>query len=34
LVALAAAGSMVWFRRELRGEGIRLRFGSARIAVA
>lgn len=27
LVALAAAGSLVWFRRELRGAGIHLRFG-------
>jgi hypothetical protein len=29
LVALAAAVSLLWFRRELRGEGIRLRFGAA-----
>lgn len=29
LVALAAAVSLLWFRRELRGEGIRLRFGVA-----
>jgi hypothetical protein len=28
LVAVAAMGSMLWFRRELRGEGIRLRFGA------
>jgi len=27
LVAAAAAVSLLWFRRELRGEGIRLRFG-------
>ena len=29
LVALAAAVSLLWFRRELRGEGIRLHFGPA-----
>jgi hypothetical protein len=29
LVAVAAAVSLLWFRRELRGEGIRLRFGPA-----
>ncbi|MGH3823311.1 MAG: VC0807 family protein [Pseudonocardiaceae bacterium] len=29
LVGLAAAVSLLWFRRELRGEGIRLRFGVA-----
>ncbi|HEY3893820.1 MAG TPA: VC0807 family protein [Pseudonocardiaceae bacterium] len=29
LVAIAAAVSLLWFRRELRGEGIRLRFGAA-----
>ena len=29
LVGLAAAVSLLWFRRELRGEGIRLRFGTA-----
>jgi hypothetical protein len=29
LVALAATVSLLWFRRELRGEGIRLRFGAA-----
>ena len=29
LVALAAGVSLLWFRRELRGEGIRLRFGTA-----
>ncbi|GAA4839660.1 VC0807 family protein [Saccharopolyspora rosea] len=28
LVALAAVASLLWFRRELRGAGIRLRFGS------
>ncbi|MGI9000917.1 MAG: VC0807 family protein [Pseudonocardia sp.] len=28
LVAVAAGASLWWFRRELRGEGIRLRFGS------
>lgn len=33
VVALAAVGSFFWFRRELRGEGIRLRFG-ARKAMA
>jgi intracellular septation protein A len=35
LVVIAAGASMLWFRRELRGEGIRLRFGgpTARIAV-
>lgn len=27
LVGLAALASLLWFRRELRGEGIRLRFG-------
>ncbi|MCI2418221.1 hypothetical protein MOQ72_12350 [Saccharopolyspora sp. K220] len=27
LVAVAAVASLLWFRRELRGEGIRLRFG-------
>jgi hypothetical protein len=32
LVALAAAVSLLWFRRELRGEGIRLRFGAAATA--
>ena len=35
LVVAAAALSMLWFRRELRGEGIRLRFGpTTRIAIA
>jgi intracellular septation protein A len=29
LVAVAAVVSLLWFRRELRGEGIRLRFGAA-----
>jgi intracellular septation protein A len=29
LVAIAAAVSLLWFRRELRGEGIRLSFGAA-----
>lgn len=29
LVAMAAVVSLLWFRRELRGEGIRLRFGAA-----
>ena len=29
LVAIAAAVSLLWFRRELRGEGIRLHFGAA-----
>ncbi|HYZ38393.1 MAG TPA: VC0807 family protein [Pseudonocardiaceae bacterium] len=29
LVALAAGVSLLWFRRELRGEGIRLHFGTA-----
>jgi hypothetical protein len=29
LVAIAAAVSLLWFRRELRFEGIRLRFGTA-----
>lgn len=29
LVGVAAVASLLWFRRELRGEGIRLRFGSA-----
>jgi hypothetical protein len=29
LVGVAAAVSLLWFRRELRGEGIRLRFGVA-----
>ena len=29
LVGIAAVVSLLWFRRELRGEGIRLRFGSA-----
>jgi hypothetical protein len=28
LVAIAAAVSLLWFRRELHGEGIRLRFGA------
>jgi hypothetical protein len=28
LITIAAMGSMLWFRRELRGEGIRLRFGA------
>ncbi len=32
LVALAAAVSLLWFRQELRGEGIRLRFGVAAAA--
>jgi hypothetical protein len=27
LVGIAAVVSLLWFRRELRGEGIRLRFG-------
>lgn len=27
LVAVSAIGSLLWFRRELRGEGIQLRFG-------
>ncbi len=27
LIALAAAASLLWFRRELRGEGIKLSFG-------
>lgn len=29
LVGIAAVVSLLWFRRELRGEGIRLRFGTA-----
>jgi intracellular septation protein A len=29
LVGIAAVVSLLWFRRELRGEGIRLRFGAA-----
>jgi len=29
LVGIAAVVSLLWFRRELRGEGIRLRFGPA-----
>ncbi|HEY6422473.1 MAG TPA: VC0807 family protein [Pseudonocardiaceae bacterium] len=29
LVTIAAVVSLLWFRRELRGEGIRLRFGAA-----
>jgi hypothetical protein len=29
LVGMAAVVSLLWFRRELRGEGIRLRFGPA-----
>ncbi|NMI00491.1 DUF3159 domain-containing protein [Pseudonocardia sp. K10HN5] len=28
MVGLAALASLLWFRRELRGEGIRLRFGA------
>ncbi|WP_433868652.1 VC0807 family protein [Saccharopolyspora sp. CA-218241] len=34
LVALAAVASLVWFRRELRGEGIRLSFGKPAAAAA
>jgi hypothetical protein len=34
LVAVAAGASLLWFRRELRGEGIRLRFGAAGALVA
>ncbi|HEY0574135.1 MAG TPA: VC0807 family protein [Pseudonocardia sp.] len=33
LVTVAAVGSLMWFRRELRGEGIRLRFGPAAMAA-
>ncbi len=32
LVGLAALASLLWFRRELRGEGIRLRFGASAAA--
>lgn len=32
LVGIAAVVSLLWFRRELRGEGIRLRFGVAATA--
>lgn len=31
LVGVAALGSLLWLRRELRGEGIRLRFGAAAV---
>jgi intracellular septation protein A len=34
LVAVAAVASLLWFRRELRGEGIRLRFGPAAAVAA
>jgi intracellular septation protein A len=33
LVTVAALASMVWFRRELDGEGIRLRFGRGAVTV-
>lgn len=33
LVAIAAGVSLLWFRRELRFEGIRLRFGTAVAAI-
>jgi len=34
LVAVAAVASLIWFRRELRGDGIRLRFGPPAMAPA
>ncbi len=33
LVTVAALASLVWFKRELHGEGIRLRFGRAAVTV-
>ncbi|HTF49716.1 MAG TPA: VC0807 family protein [Pseudonocardia sp.] len=33
LVAIAAVASLIWFRRELRGDGIRLRFGPPAMAA-
>lgn len=33
LMTLAAGVSLLWFRRELRGEGIRLRFGAAPVPM-
>jgi hypothetical protein len=32
-VAIAAVASLIWFRRELRGDGIRLRFGPPAMAA-